>query len=344
MRVSRLWLVGVCFLMLCLAPLWVQAQVNNSAYNVTHTYVFQVPNGLPPISFFNYRLAAGAFEPLPGWDLAARNGQWAILGPGAFSDTVRVGTNRPNPQYTDAGAVANVNANVIGWGGGIWRASMNSSGNAHANFIPDMAFANSTMNTQIWAAWTWRNGRIVWVPIINDQVGGGAWAVGTRWRPVRNRDPIHFSGLSASGDVLWTESFFDIFLELSSPLDWDASGFRVTDPNGPVDLSLALDMTNPFMTSAGGQLKLEINSGEVTTSMGTGIFAGLPLPMVGSFVGNNLTLPLGNEFTIDYDLTAKGPSDLLITTEGGGGGLVPEPAMLSLAGLGALMYLRRRYA
>jgi hypothetical protein len=331
------------FTVLCLAPLWVRAQATNSSYSVTHTYWFQVPNGLPPISFFNYRLGAAAFEPLPGWDVAARNGQWAILGGGAFADTVRAGTDRPRFGFTDAGATAGVNANVLNWGGGNWRASMRSWGNAHAQFIPDMAFANSAMNTQIWAS-SWRNGRIIWTPVINDLVGGSAWAVGNRWRPIRNRDPIHFTGLDAAGGEMWTESFFDIFLELSSPVDWDASGLRVNDPNGPVDMTLALDMTNPFMTSPGGQLKLDIQNGEVMTSMGTGIFASLPLPMVGSMLGSTLTLPLSNEFTIDYDLTGKPSPDLLITLDGGGDGIIPEPAMLAVVGLTGSLLLRRRAA
>lgn len=343
MRFSRLVFAGAVFTVLLLVPVWVQAQATNSSYNVTHTYWFQVPNGLPPLAFFNYRLNAGAFEPLPGWDLAARNGQWAILGGGAFGDVVRVGTDRPRLGFTDAGATAGVNANVFAWGGGNWRASMRSWGNAHANFIPDMAFASSSMNTRIWAS-SWRNGRIVWTPMIFDQVGGGAWAAGNRWRPIRNRDPILFSGLDPAGNEMWIESFFDVFLELSSPLEWDDAGFRVNDPNGPVDLTLALDMTNPFMTSPGGQLKLDIRDGHVLTSMGTGIFASLPLPMVGSMLGSTLTLPLSSEFVIDYDLTSKPSADLVITLEGGGDGIVPEPAMLAVIGLTGSLLLRRRDA
>lgn len=320
-------------------------QVTSSAYNVTHSYVFTVPAGLPPIAVFNYNLAASAFEPAPGWDVNARANNWAIgVAPLVFNDVVRAGTDRPRVGFTDAGATAGVNASVTNWGGGTWAASMTSYGSAHAQFIPNRAFASSNLNTRIWAGWTWRNGRIVWRPIINDSVGGSASAQGQRWRPIRNRDPIMFSGLDAGGNEMWVESFFDVFLELSGPMDWDTTGFRALDTTGALDMSLSLAMDNPLITSGRGKLNLAVVDGMVTQSLGTGVFATLPLPGVGTNIGGALTLPLTNEFVIDYDLTPRGPSDLLITLGGGGDALLPEPgvALMSWVGVTMLTIRRRR--
>ncbi|MFT3787853.1 MAG: hypothetical protein QM770_17060 [Tepidisphaeraceae bacterium] len=293
---------------------------------------------------FNYNLYTSAFEPAPGWDVNSRIGGWAIgVGPVAFSDSARAGTDRPRAGFVDAGATAGVNANVGNWGGATWGASMTSYGSAHANIFPDQAFAFSNINTKIYAGWSWRNGHIVWSPIISDSVGGSAFAAGTRWRPIRNRDPISFSGLDLGGNELWTDSFFDIFLELSAPMDWDATSFRTTDPTGPLDLSFSIAMDDPFITSGKGTMNLQIVNGQVTQSQTTGVFGTLGLPSVGTVVGNSLTLPLGNQFTIDYDLTPRGASDLLVTLGGGGSALLPEPTSVCAALVGvSVLVLRRR--
>jgi hypothetical protein len=220
---------------------------------------------------------------------------------------------------------------------------MTSSGSAHAQFIPDRAFANSAMNTTIFAPWGWNNGRIVWRPIINDRVSGGAGAVGNRWRPVRNRDPIMVSGMDAAGNALWTESFFDVFLELTGDLDWGTGGLMVNDPSGPVDMQLKIDMSSPF-TAQHGVLDLDIRDGIVHTSVGTGEFSTLSLPPVGWNVGNLFTLPgLTNEFNLDYDLISLGAvQELKFELSGDGSGIVPEPAALVFFSLGGMFLMRRR--
>ncbi len=349
MRGLKLKLIVLFGIACCCVPLVVQAQVSNASYSVTHSYTFSNVTGAPSVALFNYGLSAGAYEPTPGWDWVSRGGQWAIVGVGGFADSARVGTDRPNPQFIDAGATAGVAASVFGWGG-LYSASMTSYGSAHAQFWPDMAYANSWMNTRIWAPTTWGLGRIVWRPIISDSVGGSAWAQGTRRRPIRNRDPIYATGLDESGNPLWVESFFDVFLETASGVEWQDTGFKATGLQDPLDLKLNIDMTSPFLSS-GGLLNLEIVDGMVTTSNATGIFLGMGIPPVGTNVGNMLELPgLINEFTLDYNLTSHSAEGLLFELSGDGAGEIPEPATLGLLAVCAFSLLafgalrRRRQA
>jgi hypothetical protein len=324
----------------CCTPLVAQAQwPTSSSYSVTHSYTFSGVAGLPSVAFLNYGVNARAFEPIPGWDTNGRSGQWAIVGTGGFSDVVRAGTDRPRLGFTDAGATAGVNASVLNWGG-TYSASMTSYGSAHAQFVPDWAAAGSWMNTRIWAPTTWRFGRIVWRPVINDFVGGSALAQGNRWRPVRNRDPIVVSGLDAGGNSQWVQSFFDVFLETAGELNWGDTGFMASDSSGAVDLELNIDMTNPLLASR-GLLNLEILDGVVTTSEATGIFAGMGIPTVGTPVGGTLSLPgLTNEFTLDYDLTGlPAVEGLMFELGGDGGAIAPEPTTLSMLAVGGLCLL-----
>ena len=334
-----------CVVLLCLIwPLTAVGQVTSSSYGVTHGYVFQVPNALPPVAVLNYQTYAAAYEPLPGWDVDADNGWAAIVGTGTFGFSSQAGTDRPHPAFTDAGATAAVSATVSQWGGGLYSASMTSAGSAHAAFIPDLAFAGSSLNTTIVApVFGWNAGRIIWRPIIHDTVSGSAFAQGQRTRPVVNHDPITVE----YGTTI--ESFFDVFTELSGDLLWDNTGLHAQDLLGELDMTLRIDMDSPSIVST-GNLLLEIENGVVTTSNATGVFAGLGAPVAGTIVGGTLDLPLMDEFQIDYVLPDTGIDEYVFTLGGGGQGMagVPEPATVALAlewlVLGGLVWRRRRTA
>lgn len=313
-----------------------------SSYSVTHNYVFTTPGGLPPISLFNYAVSARAFEPAPGWDNRVASGNWGIFGPGAFGISRRAGTDRPAPGFFDAGATASVSAVVNNWGGGVYSASMNSSGTAHARFAPpNRAMASSRLNTQIFAPWGWRFGRLAWRPIISDSVSGSASIVrNRRW------DPINFRILDASGAQMESGSFFDVFLEWTpsgdAGFEWNDAGLTA----GPLsEMFLRIDMPpNPFTTMS-GQLEFSVVGGLVTQSIATGFFGGFGLPALGSNVSGGLNLPnFGNHFEFDYDFSNV-PNGANVEFDLDGGGetdVVPGPGVLVLAGMALLVPRRRR--
>lgn len=321
-----------------------------SSYSTTHNYLFSVPGPLPTVSLFNYSVNTRAFEPAPGWDVHNRAGVWAIIGPGGFGTSERAGTDRPTPGFFDAGATASVSANVLNWGGGLYSATMNSSGVAHANFIGNRANASSSLNTMILrAGWNWRAGRFVWRPVIVDQVSGNATAVGNRPRVVRNRDPIMVRGLFPDGseDPAYVDSFFDVFLEMSGGGTWDDTGFRATDTDGPLDLRLSLVRESPLVLGPPGRLDLQVVDGVVTQSVATGPFSAVGAPPVGTLLGGSLALPsLSNLndsiFAFDYDLSNWGERDLMFEFSGDGSSDIPEPGTLMLSGMMAALLLRRR--
>jgi hypothetical protein len=324
------------------------AQVTNSVYSVTHSFVFTVPNALPPIATFNADVAAGAFEPAPGWDVSSNSAFLVVVGGGPpFLLSTAAGTDVPRPGYFDAGAKASASAGVNSWGGGIYSATMTSQGSAHAQFAPNRAYADSSVETRIFAPVSWRNGRIVWRPIIADQVSGSASASGVRQRPVRVRDPILVDGYFPTGATGFTESFFDVFLEVSGDVQWDPGGLQAVDASGSLDLGLKIDMPSLFVTDP-GSLVVDVVGGVVTQSSATGRFSGVGLPPVGAVVGGLLTLPgLGGDFDIEYALPDLGVGSEYVFLLGGSGfgeTAVPEPATWSLLLLGCAIgsrWLRR---
>ncbi len=321
-----------------------------SSYSTTHNYLFNVPGPFPTVSVFRYAVNTRAFEPAPGWDVHNRSGTWAIVGPGSFSTTERAGTDRPTAGFVDAGATASVFGNVTAWGAGLYSATMNASGIAHANLVGNRANASSSMSTMILrAGWNWRAGRFVWRPVIVDQVSGNAAAVGNRPRVVRNRDPIMVRGLLPDGseDPAFVDSFFDVFLEMSGGGSWDDAGLRAIDAEGPLDLKLSLVRESPFVAGVPGRLDLQVVDGMVTQSVATGPFSGVGVPPVGTMLGGSLDLPgLSNLndsiFAFDYDLSNWGERELMFEFSGGGASDIPEPAALMLIGVTGTMLLRRR--
>lgn len=310
------------------------AQPTVSTYNVTHQYWFNA-GVLPPRSVLNYAVSARAFEPFPGWDSRGAFGQWNILGPGAFSLQRSAGTDRNAPWFTDAGATAGVNAWIQNWGGGIYQATMNSYGTAHARFVPpNQAHAASSLSTTIFAG-RWNAGRIRWTPIIQDNVSGNASIVRTRIS-----DPVVFQGFDTDGNLLFDESFFDVFTSLDASLSWDSSGLETGALN---DMTLRIDIpTSPFMNLS-GLLDLQVTGGIVTHSVATGMFNGVGLPGVGADLSGGLFLPdLTNDFEFDYDFSSLDPESLVIHLSGGGWTHIPSPGGTALLALGAIFSVRRR--
>lgn len=320
----------------CAAGGVASAQPTTSTYNVTHQYWFNA-GALPPIALLNYSVSARAFEPAPGWDSRSVNGQWGIFGSGAFSLFRSAGTDRAAPGFIDAGATAGVSATVQNWGGGIYQATMNSSGIAHAQFSPpNQAIASSNLSTTIFAGRSWAAGQLRWTPIIADTVSGNASVMRTR-----NLDPITFEVYDDVGNLVIIDSFFDVYTELSSSMTWDANGLET---GALTDMTLSIDVpTSPFMDIS-GRLDLQVIGGTVTQSSATGMFAGAGLPGIGADLSGGLFLPgLSNEFEFNYDFSSLANADsFVIHLSGGGFTAIPAPGSIALIALGGVVGTRRR--
>ncbi len=314
---------------------------NSSSYFVSHTFNFNT-GGAVPVAVFNYNALARAFEPLPGWDVQGGPGQWAIVGPGNFSQQARAGTDRPTPLFFDAGATASVNAAVNNWGGGAYSATMTSAGSAHARIFPNRADATSSLTTSIFAPWSWASGTLTWRPIIfGDVVSGSASARGTA---MRFSDPIQVNVLDAAGNYIRFDSFFDVFTEFTNySVNWDDAGLRA----GPgSDFVLNISMPDSPFLSQSGSLQFEIEDGLVTTSLATGFFSTVVLPGIGEDLSDGFTIAdLTNLFTFDYDFTSLlDGASLEFILGGDGAAIVPAPnaaLLIALAGVTALGRRRR---
>ncbi|MBX3411034.1 MAG: PEP-CTERM sorting domain-containing protein [Phycisphaeraceae bacterium] len=335
--------IGIGLVALVIAGGTASGQLNTtSSYSVTHNYTFST-GGFAPFSRFNYGVSARAFEPPPGWDIQQQSGNWGFFGPGVFGVSRSAGKDRSAPGFIDAGATAGVSASVISWGGGIYQASMTSSGTAHARFPGHRAFASSALNTQIFAPWGWRRGGLVWRPIINDFVSGQASAIAQN----RRVDPILFIIRDAQGETIDSGSFFDMTVDwLPSGTDdvaftWDDQGLET----GPLaDLSIRIVMPENPYTPLSGLLEFEVTGGLVTMSTALGAFSGFGLPDVGANVAGGLSLPnFSNNFFFDYDFENVPNGDSIeFILDGGGWTDVPAPGSLALLGISLIAARRRR--
>lgn len=319
-------------------------QLTSGSYSVTHTYLFTTPAGLPPVAFFNGSAQAGAFEPAVGWDTRgiAVNG-WGI-GQGAFNQQARAGTDRPTAGFFDAGATAGIAANVLNWGGGLWSASMQSYGSAHASRFPNRAFATSSLSTQI-STPVWANGQLRWTPRIIDAVGGG---VSTRGFSFRRTDPINLAVFDALGQQLENERWFDFEALTNDPMEWGPGGMSMgAHPDVRLTMSRAASAFLPGQ--AGGAADWEVVNGLVTRSELTGVFQGI-LPPVGTDLSAGFNFSqLSTDapwLTFNFDFSGIGPGSSLRWGLGGDGSVfiptIPAPGAAGMLALAGIIAARRR--
>jgi len=98
----------------------------------------------------------------------------------------------------------------------------------------------------------------------------------------------------------------------SGHVEWDGTDVTNTSPT----MKFELDMTSP-VTVQQGRLKIVAEAGVITEVVNTGVFAGLPVPAVGSSSSFSFPLP---EISMDYDLGGNPANDLETEFDFDGGG------------------------
>jgi hypothetical protein len=156
-------------------------------------------------------------------------------------------------------------------------------------------------------------------------------------------DPIAFQVTDLINGAITTGTLFDVtsHLQGGGSWSWGSGAFTLNASN--FDFSISLD--SPFTVQQGTGV-LQVRNGIITTSNGTGMFAGI-FPAVGS--PGNFSVPFSNALSLDYNLgNFNGdPLDVQFTLGDSGSTCVtPEPsAVFPLAGfLGVLYYGRRQRA
>ncbi len=188
-------------------------------------------------------------------------------------------------------------------------------------------FASSAAKSEIGWQWTDVNrktGELRWVGMYH-RVATTAGPAKTK-QSQSIRDPIDIRFFDRlTDDVLFTDSFFDVFMELSGDGDGSMtldSGKLIVDTPagaGTVHINAGSDYTD-----VRGSLELAVNNGVVTGVNTTGVFAGT-MPALGSpaqFVANIGLVDL----KFDYDRVTPQTvnAELRATVEGSGA--VPEPS------------------
>jgi hypothetical protein len=189
-----------------------------------------------------------------------------------------------------------------------------------------------------------RNGNIRWSP---------EWKFHTA-RTGRIGDPIFIEYLDLDDGSLLSSTLFDLDLDVSD-------GGDSTYHNGDLFISGAegsftLFMDSPYITSGTGSIEIHFSGGLITSAVSSGIFSSLLLPSVDSS-SMGFGFHLGDDtgaFDISWDFGAEPEGENILGYEFhgrfGGDALIeadevqpiPEPAALSLVGLGLISLSRMR--
>lgn len=286
-----------------------------ASYNVTHAFNF-TPAGDVVSGAWNYQVFTSAA--FPGVRCGPKKGSVAL----PVNQTQTCTSNAAS----GASSVANSSVTTTAFAPGNVAGTIHVDGNAN---VPAMgeAFSSALSRVAVRGGKRLRNGRIAWGPTLSSQVSGQA-TVGVH-------DPISFDILDTTTGIHSLEVLEDIESSLVGPgsFSWMSDTLSVD----ATDFIFTIDMTNPFIASADqGSVDFRISGGVVTTSIATGIFAGL-LPSVGS--SGDFSTPFSNNLTIDYDFGGLGGSNPDITADFGNGGeaAVAEPGAILLVGFGLVM-------
>lgn len=187
---------------------------------------------------------------------------------------------------------------------GLARAATSVRGAAHA-------YAFSAAAVTVRGGIQLANGSIQWSPtIMSDSIGGGSSATAVR-------DPIHFLATNLSTGLVVEASLLDFDIETTGNghFRWEAGVFE-TD-SAELDFVLSIPQAH-LAPGQDGRLELRIRGGVVDTANDSGRFDGM-LPPVGTSVP--LTIPLPNDFDLDYDLGLDPafPWDVTADLSGGAG-------------------------
>jgi hypothetical protein len=152
-------------------------------------------------------------------------------------------------------------------------------------------------------------------------------------------DPIDFQVIDLMTGAVKTGTLFDVSSDLQDGGSWSWGGGAFALNASNFDFSISLN--SPY-TVQQGTADLRVRNGIITTSDGSGMFAGI-FPAVGT--PGNFSVPFGNNFPIDYNLGNFNGDPLDVEFTFGNSGLactVPEPSFVFLLGglLSVLYYYK----
>jgi hypothetical protein len=258
-----------------------------------------------------------------GRDRATRSGRVSNSGHTANLGQINVGAGGLPAQTISADAPcpsahgqgnSTIAVNALAAGGAV-SGSIRAHGFATATAPPPRgasAYAFSMSKVEARGGRQMRNGRINWGPVVRDVVSGSASASART-----QSDPITYR----VEDLVTGEVFEGILFAVEADLMrdrgvggfiWETNLVQITAGNARFEVVFPSPLT-----SLQGQLLLVVSNGMVTTSSGTGHFAGA-LPPVGTPVP--LSFPLSTAVEFDYDLGDFQGHQVDVSLDFGGGG------------------------
>ncbi len=322
----------------------------SSSYYVNHTTSMLLPNWSAPtsVSFFLYGNAVARERALTDSDSFGsllRHNISPYSGWSYQSDIIKVGTDRPQPGFIDAGATASASASIISWGNYLWdgwtgfTSSITSYGSSHASLPQSYAHADSGVGLAVRGGRNWFNTRVRWGWSFFDSVSGSSTSAGT-FEPVRPRDPLAYSVFDDAGNVVALGKPVDIELDIAGEgagFSWENNQLLV-DPM--LNFNLSITVADPFMVQGTGSLILQQLNGVIVQSYADGVFSGLALPIVGSDMGINMYLM--DNIDLEIDLSSIDGSEVEWVMDNTGlATVVPEPLTCVFLAIGAGLIVRR---
>lgn len=314
---------------LCIAT--VSPAQSTASYSVSHAFTFTPDGGVTSLPTYMSGTSARAH---PDGTLDVNNGSFTFgIGGGTSSWSAASTGSLSN---ATAGSSATLSPFILG---GSVSGVFTSDGSVNANPDGDCCAASSAAivfaaGGPIIAA----GGNAVIIPTMHTRRSTSEPSYET------NADPIDFQVTDLKTGNVTRGSLYSVFATMSGAgsFSWDSSGFDLNAQN--FDFTINID--SPY-TIQQGTAHLQVTNGAITTSDGTGMFAGI-FPAVGS--SGNFAVPFNNDFSLDYNLgNFNGdPLDVQFTLSNGGSAcIVPEPSSMLLLGSGLLSLsgiLRRRHS
>ncbi len=153
-------------------------------------------------------------------------------------------------------------------------------------------------------------GQVLW-HVDMSSVSGGIHALRV------TSDPIHVVATDAAGNTA-SATALDIDFENSGPggVDWQSNVLTINAPNSRFVIRM-----DPSVAPLGGNMIIETQNGAVSLAVGSGMFAGVPMPPVGSVVP--FSMHLMNDIPVDYDANGILPGATNAQLDFMGGGSMP---------------------
>jgi|GEM_PF-2122124 len=329
----------------CAAPALAQ---NAVTYNVTHQFSYAPAGDVVAVRSYQFEHAwavnAGLtaedhfpaaqdpdFDPwgtesFTSTGFALNTGLFATPVPALYqvSNIPAAGTGGPathctsvtiTPTFATACTTVDVDPFIVVPGSFIINGEIGSSGVAHAAVFgraAARAYAFSNTAITVIGGTQSANGQITWNPsFFLDAVGGGA-------SDSVVQDPIHITAVNNdTGDT--TEAsllHIDATASANGFIEWIPSGLRVAARDAVVQASIPAVWVAPGQD---GRLRIEVQGGVVTQSVGTGVFAPTAPPLGTPVPFTTPTPPI----TLDFDLGLNPlrPHTVRTTLAGGAGTL-----------------------